>query len=531
MALILAATSAATAAVLFGLLVGGFYVPVLVLLFGTLGATAVARLAVRQGHCRSPFLAGVAGLVWGLAVVVGSFHLDQCVRWGQPWAAVGQLPEYVAFRMGTDGPGGQYLKAPIRPRPAAAGQRPLAPVARFTPQALINGLVFLAQALGLIGGAAIAGVYQARQPYSERTRCWCSRGTRGLTARAERAFWRALADGALAEWVHTQAQQRGPQSEDKQLIYWYTPAGGDAEPDMQTYVSFGRRALLLTPEEAAVLLPVLPGLQTIAGTALPPEEAVAPDGEDDALARTQAVPGPYRGRLLPPDTRFCFSSFLNILLGAPLVLGGVLVFRARALVGPLAAALRLPLEETAFAFQAIGVLAIAVVWYWWGKRGPFHLLRRLENRTVRKRLAARPDPWVGADDPQAFFTEILARRFWENQLPHRPEDSNVGLLVVDRQRRVLLFEGDYERYRIPAGSILNRERTALPGTTLVAVVLQVRTAAGSTEVPLILTAGEQGTDSPKLAENLWAQLQQLCPVPSGGGRASHNAQLFGVRLP
>jgi hypothetical protein len=526
--LILAATSAPTAAILFCLLVWGLYVPVLVALLGGLGAAAAGRLAVRRGHCRSSVLAGLAGLAWGVAVILGSFHLDQCVRWGQPWAAVGQLPQYVAFRMATDGPRGFNLKASVRPRQAVAGQRPVPPDGPRTNQAIANSILLLLQALCLMGGAVGGAIYQARLPYSERTRRWCSRGTRGLTARAERTFWQALAGDTLADWVRTVAQQQGPQPEDKHLVYWYTPADGDAEPDLLAYVTSGWQHLLLTPEEAAALLPVLPGLQTIAGAALPPEDVCRDDG---TVARTQAVPGPHRGRLLPGETRAYFECLLWAVIVMPFVLGGVLVFKADTLVAHLPGALKLPVADPALVFQVIGGVVLAAGCLSWRLRGPFHMLRRLENTTIRKRLTARPDPWVTADNPRAFYAEVLARRFWANKLPHQPEDSNVGLVLVDREQGVLLFEGDYERYRIPAGSILSRELTGLPGTTLVAVVLQVRTAAGSTELPFIVSAGEQGTDSPKLAQTLWAQLEELGIGDSGGGRVWNEAELFGIRLP
>ena len=61
---------------------------------------------------------------------------------------------------------------------------------------------------------------------------------------------------------------------------------------------------------------------------------------------------------------------------------------------------------------------------------------------------------VDPDAAAARFVEIVPKSNWDVRgLPENATD--VGFLAFDFQARILLFEGDRERYRIPAGALID----------------------------------------------------------------------------
>jgi hypothetical protein len=66
-------------------------------------------------------------------------------------------------------------------------------------------------------------------------------------------------------------------------------------------------------------------------------------------------------------------------------------------------------------------------------------------------FSMRTDCIVSPDDPDALFVSIVP-------LPHLPkimleEATDIGFLKPDMSRKEILFEGDRQRYRIPAGAV------------------------------------------------------------------------------
>src|SRR5206468_8997785 len=57
------------------------------------------------------------------------------------------------------------------------------------------------------------------------------------------------------------------------------------------------------------------------------------------------------------------------------------------------------------------------------------------------------------DDPDAVFVEIVPRENWYRLMLETATD--VGFLKIDTQSNQLLFEGDKQRYIIPADSVLS----------------------------------------------------------------------------
>ena len=77
--------------------------------------------------------------------------------------------------------------------------------------------------------------------------------------------------------------------------------------------------------------------------------------------------------------------------------------------------------------------------------------RYLHARLCRE-IAARSDAIVRPDDPDAIFVEVVPRRNW---VPSNNENADdFGLLRVDRERGLILFEGGAERWALPASAVI-----------------------------------------------------------------------------
>ncbi|HVK13462.1 MAG TPA: hypothetical protein VM597_32215 [Gemmataceae bacterium] len=70
---------------------------------------------------------------------------------------------------------------------------------------------------------------------------------------------------------------------------------------------------------------------------------------------------------------------------------------------------------------------------------------------LRQRIDRRSDPVVRADDPDAFFVQVIPREKWTVSMGENAAD--VGLLRVDEKKQELRYEGDRERWVVPAECI------------------------------------------------------------------------------
>jgi hypothetical protein len=90
-----------------------------------------------------------------------------------------------------------------------------------------------------------------------------------------------------------------------------------------------------------------------------------------------------------------------------------------------------------------------------------HYPARCYLRWLRERIERRPDAVVKADDPEAFFVQIIPRENWTKTMGENASD--LGLLRVDRARGELRYEGDLERWVIPADRVISfKLRTFVP---------------------------------------------------------------------
>ncbi|MBO0701280.1 MAG: hypothetical protein J2P46_22975 [Zavarzinella sp.] len=72
-------------------------------------------------------------------------------------------------------------------------------------------------------------------------------------------------------------------------------------------------------------------------------------------------------------------------------------------------------------------------------------------RWLRERIDHRRNAIVAADDPDAFFVQIIPRENWKVSMGENASD--MGLLVIDYKRDELRYEGDVERWTVPAECI------------------------------------------------------------------------------
>ncbi len=80
--------------------------------------------------------------------------------------------------------------------------------------------------------------------------------------------------------------------------------------------------------------------------------------------------------------------------------------------------------------------------------------RRLRN-AFNAELSRRYGKLVEPDDPDAIFVEIIPRINWGKVKLENATD--IGLLVVDKWRKELRFEGDKARWRVPAAALVRCE--------------------------------------------------------------------------
>jgi hypothetical protein len=82
---------------------------------------------------------------------------------------------------------------------------------------------------------------------------------------------------------------------------------------------------------------------------------------------------------------------------------------------------------------------------------PAHYLRAVARSVIER----RPDALFDPRDPEAVCVEVIPRANWGK--PMIKPATDMGLLKVDILSRCLLFEGDHERWRIPAASLISAD--------------------------------------------------------------------------
>lgn len=142
-------------------------------------------------------------------------------------------------------------------------------------------------------------------------------------------------------------------------------------------------------------------------------------------------------------------------------------------------------------------LAIAGVSAYLGLRNTTKIANSYLRRVARNEVRSRAERIVDPDDPNVIFVELVPRRNWTRLMLETATD--VGYLLLDEDRREVLFEGDRERMRIPASAILSceAEHTLIgegaPGSMkYYFTVLEVEDGSANRELPFSYR-GDLGT--------------------------------------
>lgn len=182
--------------------------------------------------------------------------------------------------------------------------------------------------------------------------------------------------------------------------------------------------------------------------------------------------------------------------------------------------INLTANEALTAFIAGGciILASLVAAFGFPNIGTVYM-RRLATRTIRQ----RPGAIVNPEAKDALFVDVVPRSNWNRFMWENAAD--IGFLAVDLERREILFEGDRQRYRIPAESMssctleksvaMQSAAPTAPGYWL--VVVRAYDARSMWEAPFSIRRPKGRTLSnspPNATKELHARISSLLPKAS-----------------
>ena len=216
------------------------------------------------------------------------------------------------------------------------------------------------------------------------------------------------------------------------------------------------------------------------------------------MAEVQFVPEPHAGTVL--TRKGIAIAMLCGLLPVAMMFGGLGIAAAGAYFTfpdeGNGAAVTSPQQAAGVALIVVGSV-LAVVGGHLGLTDALGLTSRCLRARARSQFALRPDSLVDPDDPEAIFIEVVPRENWNRLMFETATD--VGFLRVDEQKGELRFEGDRERWRIPATAIRSCELTGValgagapgPGSiTYYVIVLRAEHPDPDWERPIAPRGGE-----------------------------------------
>jgi hypothetical protein len=176
----------------------------------------------------------------------------------------------------------------------------------------------------------------------------------------------------------------------------------------------------------------------------------APAAMPFTTARIERLGEGEAGQILTPG-RLRLSVFmalgpLVVLLVVGLGACGYVVYRAKFLNAAVSAADGL---------AAIGGMGLIMFGFWFTNRFGNLVPMRWLRAVARSTLEMRPNAVLDPRDPEAEFVEVIPRTNWGKSMTRQSIDT--GLLKVDELSRTVLFEGDQERWRIPAASLISAD--------------------------------------------------------------------------
>jgi len=532
-ALLALSVAAILAAFMFWLYHIGHYYVIIVAFLCAAAVGAMARAVLAKGHCRNRPVGLLTGLVLGLFLYLGSYYSGMVYQFGPEVAARPDLlVQYIRLRMVTDVVRDTYAPKDDegRPRGQPRGEGG-------------NWVRFSIEFIGVVAIVTAAAYARSRKTYCEHCKRWLARETTPFAPDQAAGVIESMQIGSargLAAICATPPYATVPNTT---LAVEYCPSlkEGTAR-DCPVFVSLKNitanakgltldafdqskgklieRCVQLNPEELPALAPRFPVFEAYAGRAavaslLPREEPGTSLEEAEAegkMAQISPLGAEHNGKVLTRKrmwigAAFAFAGLLSFLGGLVLLACGASLLERvdKGTSGTNGAGVALCVGGGVLVLTAVAGMLFD---------SSFGSNRRL-RRAFKAELARRSGVLVEPDDPDALFVEVVPKLNWGKAMLDNASD--IGLLVVDKARRELRFEGDKERWRVPAESVTSCEVEKYvhgqgAGTTRVFyVVLRATRREGFWEVPIRERRGHGllSAKRKKLAYRLAAAIEEI----------------------
>lgn len=513
--------------------VGHYYI-IIVPLLCAFAVAGMARLAVAQGHCRNRLVAGVMGAGLGVALYLGSYYVGMIYMLGPEVAARPDVfVQYLRLRLATD---------VMRDTHGGGGEDP---VSRRGSSTALNWFRFSMESLMVVGIVTTGATRRAGKTYCEQCRRWMVRETSPFEPTQTGAIVGCLERNSareLAALCHATAYTTMPNvtmaveycptlkgSVPRECPVFLSLKNVTANPPGATLDAFEQakgkvivRRVELNRDELAALAPRFPAFAPYAGTmpatvmlpkpsfAVSTEAGAAPTG----LAEITPLPPEHCGKVLTRAMmvkgNLCSAIGLVCMFsGLGLLAWGAtrLEDAEKAHAGTDAFGVGLCVAGGVITLVAIGGIFVD------SSFGGNRMLRR----AFLAEVARRPDILVDPNDPAARFVEVVPKSNWGKVMLDNASD--IGLLVVDPVRNEIRFEGDRDRWRLPAASITNAtleyyvHGNGAGKTKMFYVVLRADRANGFWEAPIRErhATGVLSSKRRKIAARLHADIQAILP--------------------
>ncbi len=500
--------AALLAGLLFWLFSVGHYYIIIMPSVAALAVGAGLKLAIGKGHCRSRPVAVAAGIGAGALLYFGYYYCGMVYHLGPEVARRPDLlPAYINARAHTD---------VLRDTHDSDRDNDAAP---RRGNIFVNWGVFAVEVAIVFGVTTAAGLTRARKPYCETCRRWMVREVTHFDPAQSEELMAAFRNGSARTLAALGAKPVFATVPSTMLAAEYCPSVKDRMArDCPVYASLKQvtkavggsqfldafdssqgtvlvHSLQLNPDEVAALGSRFQVFEALSGRAavaalMPEATAEQKDAAAGPVAEILPVESDLAGRVLTKrnaiiGTAYTFAALLLLFAGVGLAAwGGITAFpddKSGPAVPPEKKAAGMAMLALGGAFF-LGTAAFFFI-------NPNYLGNRYLLQVVKREFARRPHCRVEPNDPDALFVEVVpklnwGKLGWENA-------REVGFLRVDRSRREILFEGDKERWRIPAAAVTHCEveffvegQGSHAATKIFYVVLRARHPAGFWEAPV-----------------------------------------------
>ena len=485
----------------------GHYYIFIVPLIAALCVAGMMSVAVSRGHCRSPIVGGIGGFIAGLLLYLGYFYFGMILDFGPEAARNPEfLPKYIRLRMATE-----VTHDVNEPR---NGEKARAPS---------HGGVYVNWGrttfeFGLILFITIGtALKRTRKPYCEICHRWMIREITPF----EPVHSAELLDALRTHSAHSLAAlcAKAPFTTipNVSLAIDFCPTlNHGIYRDCAVFVSvkninFPPKALVRDPfeqskgkmlldkmqmerDELAALAQRFAPFEAVAGRTavgmlLPKEAFDEAAGNNLVYAEITPLPEEHAGKILTRKTvliasALSFFILLGFFAGVGLLFWGWITAFPDSPppdgVSPRAKALGITLMSSGGIWLCFSLTVMLIDSSFFFN----HYIRRQLSREFSRRTSMLVD----LNDPEALFVERVPKTNWGKMMLDNAGD--IGLLVVDRSRREIRFEGDKERWRIPTAAISSCQfeefvqRQGDAKTRIFYVVLQANYRDGFWEAPI-----------------------------------------------